>query len=208
MGKFIDLTGQKFGRLTVIERTESSNKNIKWLCECECGGIVSVFGTDLKSGKTQSCGCIASEILSERNFKHGLSQTRLCRIWRHMKERCFNPKCPAYHNYGGRGIAMSDEWVKSFQAFYDWAMENGYEENLTIDRIDNNGNYEPSNCRWVTRKVQANNMRVNHRLTYNGEDKTIAEWSDVTGIKQHTIIRRLGLGWSVEKALTVLPKEK
>lgn len=197
--KLIDLTGQKFGRLTVIERTVSTNKNVKWLCEC--GNEVSVFGIDLKSGKTQSCGCIHSEQLAERNYKHGLSDTRQMRIWRGIKDRCYNIKNEAYPDYGGRGIIVCNEWLNDFQTFYDWAMQNGYADNLTIDRIDVNGNYEPCNCRWATRKEQNNNTRSNRYITFNGETHTMAEWAKIKSISYGALRQRLYRGWNIEKAL-------
>ena len=202
MRKLVDLTGQRFGRLTVIERTASTNKNAKWLCRCDDGNYVSVFGMDLKSGKTQSCGCIHSEQLAQRNYKHGLSDNKLCDIWRSMKERCYNPHFEQYNDYGGRGIMVCPEWLHDFQAFYDWAMANGYADNLSIDRINNNGNYEPSNCRWATRQEQANNKRSNHLLTFNGKTQTLSQWSQEVHIKSHTLLARLKRGWSVEKTLT------
>ena len=201
MSKFIDLTGQRFGRLTVIERTVSTNKNAKWRCECDCGNIVSVFGMDLKSEKTKSCGCIHSQQLAKRNYKHGLSYTRQINIWRAMKNRCYNSKSEAYHNYGGRGITVCDEWLHDFKTFYDWAMANGYRDDLTIDRIDVNGNYEPSNCRWVNREQQANNQRGNHLVTYKGETHTIAEWARIKHINYGVLRQRLFRGWNIEKAL-------
>ena len=204
--KAIDLTGQRFGRLTVIERSKSTNKNAKWLCVCDCGNQKEVFGGDLKQGRTQSCGCIHSEQLAQRNFKHGLSNSRLHGIWNGMKARCYNPNFDQYADYGGRGITICREWRDDFQAFYDWAMANGYADNLTIDRIDNDGNYSPNNCRWATRQEQGYNRRDNRLITYNGETKTAAEWGMVTGIKPHTILRRLRLGWSVDEALTIRPK--
>lgn len=201
MPKLIDLTGQRFERLTVIERAENAGRTTRWKCVCDCGNVTIVRQPDLKSGRTLSCGCLFSEQLAERNAKHGLSKTRICNIWRSMKDRCYNSNCKAYKNYGGRGIRVCDEWLNDLKGFYDWSMTNGYEENLTLDRIDVNGNYEPSNCRWADRTTQANNTRSNHLIEYDGKTQTIAEWSRETGIKQHTIIRRLGLGWSIERTL-------
>ena len=198
----VDLTNKEFGRLTVIKETESSNKNRKWLCKCKCGSITSVYGNDLKSGKTQSCGCIHSEQLAKRNYKHGLSDNRLIGIWRAMKQRCYNQNSQYYYNYGGRGIVVCNEWLHDFQAFYDWAMANGYTDNLTIDRIDVNGNYEPSNCRWATRKEQSNNTRANRLITYNGETKTVAQWAKEKHIKYATLEMRLWRGWATERALS------
>lgn len=206
--RLIDLTGQRFGKLTVIERTQSTNKNAKWICECECGKIVSVFGADLRSGKTKSCGCLFSEQLARRNYKHGLSKCKLVDVWRGMKNRCCNPNNEAYDNYGGRGITICDEWINDFESFYNWSISNGYSDNLSIDRIDNDKGYSPDNCRWATRKEQANNKRTNRRIYYKGVTLTAREWENATGINSHTIIKRLEMGWDVEKALTTIPKKR
>lgn len=199
--KLIDLTGKKFGRLTVIERTDSPNKNAKWLCLCDCGKYVSVFGTDLKNGKTQSCGCIHSEQLAERNYKHGLSNTKLMNIWRSMKDRCYNPNNKAYRIYGAEGKTVCEEWEDNFRAFYDWAMVSGYKEGLTIERIDGTKGYSPDNCKWATRTEQANNIRNNHLITYNGVTHTIAEWARIKNISCSTLRQRLHRGWTIERTL-------
>lgn len=141
-------------------------------------------------------------------YKHGGYGTRLYEIWRSLKKRCLNPKTEQYSNYGGRGITVCDEWRDSFQAFYDWAMANGYRDDLTLDRIDGNGNYEPSNCRWATWKEQQNNRRNNHFITYNGETKTLKQWSEQVGIDWDILYSRLKKGWSVEKALTTKARQR
>ena len=133
---------------------------------------------------------------------HGLSKTRIYRIWKQMRHRCYKTYDSGYAKYGSRGITVCDEWKNDFLAFYEWAMANGYSENLSIDRIDNNGNYCSENCRWVDLDIQANNKRNNHFLTYKGKTQTIAEWSREIGLDYGTLWKRVKDGWSAERALT------
>lgn len=203
--KFIDLTGKRFGRLVVLRRTDNIGKKPAWVCKCDCGNERIVTGSNLNSGNVQSCGClwkeVTPEINKEKNTRHGDSHTKLHRAWTNMRYRCNNPNCREYKNYGGRGITICKEW-DSYEAFRDWALANGFDSGLSIDRIDVNGNYEPSNCRWVGIKAQSNNTRRNNKLTYNNETHTIQEWSEITGINWTTIKERINRNWPIEEALT------
>ena len=160
-----DLTGQRFGRLVVLRRYGSTpGGQATWICQCDCGNQHAVVGSSLRRGYTNSCGCLRDEIVSKKQGTHRKTKTRLYNVWTHMLQRCYNPNHTAYERYGGRGITVSDEWLHNFQAFYDWAMANGYDENApigkcTIDRIDNNKGYSPDNCRFVDMKVQNSNKR-------------------------------------------------
>lgn len=206
--KCVDLKGQRFGKLLVIERSSNSKTGKAiWKCRCDCGNEKDILADSLRRGTTKSCGCLQRELVSKRRHKHGLADTRLYKVWRTMKERCYTETYRDYKHYGGRGIKVCDEWLDDFMNFYNWAMANGYNENAkrgehTIDRIDVNGNYEPSNCRLVNMNVQANNVRTNHLITYNDKTQSISRWADEVGISAHTISNRLKIGWSVEKALT------
>lgn len=150
------MTGKRFGRLVVLSMDRAEKKNGRfWLCRCDCGNLTVVRETDLRRGNTKSCGCLRKERLQI----HGDRYTRLYNIWKGMKKRCGYQKAVNYKNYGGRGIKVCSAWEKSFSAFREWALQNGYQDDLTIDRVDNNGNYEPGNCRWVTMKEQNHNKR-------------------------------------------------
>lgn len=204
MPKKIDLTGKRFGYLKVVERSENTQYGeVCWLCECKCGTRKIIRGYSLRKGRTKSCGCLATEQSSENNKKHGMKGTRLYNIWQGMKQRTTNPNNNEYKDYGGRGIDICEEWKNSFEVFEKWANENGYEDNLTIDREDNEKGYSPDNCRWITQREQNRNKRSNHYLTYKGETKTLTEWAEATGISKAVLrYRVVKMGWSAEKALT------
>lgn len=202
MPKLRDLTGQKFGRLTVVRRAKNSAKcETMWECICDCGNYTIVRGKNLTEGITKSCGCIRKDPRPYRRT-HGMSRTRLYRIWSLIKDRCENKNNPAYERYGGRGIRLCDEWHSS-SSFFDWALNNGYSENLTIDRIDNDGDYCPENCRWADIYTQSNNTRRNRYMTLNGKTQTLAEWCTEYDMPYKTVHSRLNRQrWDLEKALT------
>ena len=160
MGKFIDLTGQKLGRLVVIKRAKNRGRRTCWLCRCMCGNECVVNADSLRREATQSCGCLNAETARKTRTIHGQSRKRLHNIWMSMRRRCASQKYHAYHLYGGRGIRVCDEW-NDFVNFYQWAMANGYSEELTIDRVDINESYTPENCRWTSQHQQAANTRTN-----------------------------------------------
>lgn len=192
MSKINNLEGKRFGFLTAVSLA-GKNKHHKsvWLCVCDCGACAYVTGCNLSSGNTQSCGCKRKEVSKNLNLSHGSSKTRLFRTWANIKSRCLNQNNKSFKRYGGRGICICEEW-KDFSKFEKWSLENGYKETLTIDRIDNNGNYTPNNCRWVDLKCQARNRSNNHTIC----GKTIAQWAEETGINRGTILSRIEAGWS------------
>lgn len=209
-----DLTGKRFGRLIVISREETKKspggaKRTMWRCKCDCGKETIVWAYSLTSGRTESCGCLHKEVFLEKAQKatitHGGTKERLYSVWRDMINRCKNENERLYKDYGGRGITICDEWM-DYAAFRDWAIKAGYDESAkrgscTIDRIDVNGNYEPSNCRWANQKIQQNNKRNNRFITYNGVTKTMTEWAEEVGIGDTTLANRLDRGWPIELAL-------
>lgn len=158
-----DLTDERFCRLVVLERDFSRKTRVAWKCQCDCGGIITAFANNLKRGLTQSCGCLNKEVSPTKHRTHGLRNHPLYAVWVGMRQRCYDPNAKQFKDWGGRGIRVCTEWNDSFKAFYTWAMKHGYEQGLTLDREDNDGNYTPNNCRFVTRKVQANNRRIRSR---------------------------------------------
>lgn len=196
MGKKQDLQGRRFGKLVVLKEDGRIGSNVAWICRCDCGNEVRVRSSSLLSGNTTTCGCGRIEAITT----HNQTGTRLFNVWRNIKERCENKNYKTYPHYGGRGIRLCDEW-HDFEVFERWAKTHGYGQGLTIDRIDVNGNYEPSNCRWVTPKQQARNRRKTVFLEHNGEKRSLAEWAEVLGEKFTTLQWRYYNGWSAEEIL-------
>lgn len=213
MGKFIDLTGRRFFRLTVLSiaetRRNSQGKTITmWRVHCDCGNELVVSGGSLRSGNTKSCGCFNKQRTHETQATHGLSRTRIYTIWSGIKQRCYNSKSINYDNYGLRGIGMCDEWRNDFQAFYNWAMMNGYNAKLSIDRIDNEKDYAPYNCRWVDMPTQEANKRPLKRNTSGytgiGWDKENSKWRATVSFNGKE--KRLGRYNTIEEALAARNK--
>lgn len=201
MSNIENLTGMVFGRLTVIERADDhicpSGQHIRqWKCRCSCGNTTIVSSRNLKTGNTASCGCKSTE----RKTKHNLWNSRIYKIYYGMKARCYSSATPNYNDYGGRGIKICDEWKDDFMSFYNWSMANGYSDELSIDRIDVDGDYSPENCRWVDKIVQANNCRNTYYVTYKGVTKPISDWCRELGLKHSVVSSRLRSGWDVNDA--------
>lgn len=202
MPPFKDIIGMKFGRLTVIKLayTKRASKILYYyLCKCDCGKEHIVLKSSLLNGLTKSCGCYNNEVRAEKCRQkaiHHMTDTRLYKMWEKMKGRCYCKTNRDYVRYGGRGIRICDEWKNDFKVFYDWAIINGYDKNApygvcTLDRIDVNGNYEPSNCRWVNQKEQQRNRRNNKLITYNNETHCLFEWAEIFGINPKLLSQRL-----------------
>ena len=198
--------GDKYGRLTVVSEPFSvsspcGQKKRKVRCKCECGTEKDYFLDLIRRGHTVSCGCFNLEMATQRRRTHGTSYDGIYHVYYTMLSRCTNPKNKAYNRYGGKGITVCEEWANSYMSFYNWAMSNGWKQGLTIDRIDNNKGYCPSNCRWTTMKVQSNN-RINSKYhTIGGESKTLSQWCDIYGKKYDTVKARLSIGWTLKDAL-------
>lgn len=192
MPKFKDLTGQRFGRLVVLGYAGSKGRHSAFLCKCDCGNGKIINGDSLRRGVSKSCGCLHREQVSKLMLTHGLTKhyRRICSALRNMISRCDNPKNKFYKDYGGRGITVCNEWRESVKSFVSWSLANGYEENLTIDRIDNDEDYSPENCRWITPKEQNRNMRSNIVLSIDGETKILKDWAETWGLNYQTVGRR------------------
>lgn len=195
---------EKSGLFTILNDAGIKKNSRYVLCQCDCGTIKEVRLSDLKNGSSTNCGCVRKKYLKDKNTSHNLSKHPLNRVWRGILERCYDSKHQAYHAYGERGITVCDEWRNDFINFYNWAILNGWQKGLQVDRYpDKDGNYAPENCR-ITSSLQNNrNKRSNRILEFNGESKCMSEWAEILGISQDAIKDRLNkLGWSVEKALS------
>ena len=205
MSKLVDLTGKIFGKLTVVSRASNDKQGrVMWNCVCDCGNekTKTVRSYDLISGRVSSCGCLR---IGKKNAEvHGKRATRLYRIWTGMKQRCNNAKSPSYNLYGGENKIICHEWVNDFTVFYDWAMANGYADNLTIERIDNTKGYTPSNCKWATYKEQENNRRNNRYIEYHEKKYTISQLAEKLNMNPATLNWRLKNGWD-ESELCMTP---
>lgn len=207
----MNIVGERYGKLVVIKRVEdhiqpSGIKKPKWLCQCDCGNTKEVLEQNLRNGQTTSCGCYVKEHNKVLNTIHGGCYERLYNIWASVFKRCYNTNHIQYNNYGGRGILVCEEW-HDYEKFKKWALENGYSENAkksecSLDRIDVNGNYEPTNCRFVNSTVQNRNTRRNVYLTHNGETHCVTEWAEILNMPSYVLFQRLKRGWTVERTLT------
>ena len=201
----LDLTGQRFGKLTVVHEVEKLGHFTAWLCKCDCGRESIVRTNSLRAGATKSCGCGIVEATRARATKYSIRNMRLYHVWYGMINRCQDPKSKFYHRYGGRGISVCEEW-HDYEAFARWALCNGYKEGLSIDRTDNDGNYDPNNCRWTTMKVQHNNTSQCKFYTINGETHSVSEWAEMYGLRHGLVLHRLARGMSIEEALSMKAK--
>lgn len=197
--------GQKFGYLTITEiglpRKRNDGRNhvtANW--QCECGKEGNSVLTLIKTGHTNSCGCYREVRIKEANTKHGLSHHSLYQVYEGMKDRCYNPKCDHFKNYGGRGIKVCQLWLNDNKIFFKWAIENGWKKDLELDRKNNNGDYAPFNCRFITRTLNQRNKRNNRIIEYKGQKKTLVEWCNELGLKYSIILRRIIRGWSTDLA--------
>jgi len=202
MQKIPVIIGQTISLLTILKEVETPpNATRKVFCRCVCGIEKEMGYESLRMRKTKSCGCLKRNYLGDAKRTHGLSNTLLYQKWGGIKDRCFNSNAPNYKYYGGRGISICKDWETDYTAFHKWAMDNGYQKGLTIERIDFNGNYEPSNCKWATWKEQQNNTSRTRFVKYKGQTKSLMLWCEELDLEYGTIKARLKLGWSIEKQL-------
>lgn len=209
MARKIEMVGRRFGRLLVEQQAQNMGRDVAWACVCDCGVPLNVRGAALRRGNTRSCGCLHREQLIARNElalartarTHGMSNTRTFRIWAGMRKRCRNPRTNCFHSYGGRGIKVCARW-ESFENFL--ADMGEAPAQMSIDRIDVNGDYAPGNCRWATPAIQSRNKRDNLRLTFRGETQCLTDWAIDLGVSMNTLHSRLRDGWTVEQTLSLV----
>lgn len=199
-----ELKGKRFGKLVAVEAIYDREKKVTlWKCKCDCGNVCFVRANMLVHERTKSCGCLRKDSNIQNKTTHGMSKTGVYNAWHSMKARCYNPTNHNYSRYGGRGISVCKEWKDTFESFYKWAISNGYRQGLTLDRIDNDGNYCPGNCRWATTKMQNNNRGVSINITYKGKTQNLSEWCKELGLPYIRIWQRLNVyGFTFEEAIT------
>ena len=202
-----NLKGQRFEMLEVVDFSHTKNGYEYWVCKCDCGKQKIVLANNLVYEKTKSCGCLQKRRVSQTNRTHGQSQTRLYGIWKGMRNRCYNPNARSYEDYGARGIQICSEW-HDFDVFQDWALSNGYAEDLTIERKDCDGMYEPSNCEWISSSAQKKNTRRIHYIEHDGKVMSLADWSKHLGGGPNLVTNRLQRGWSEKDAVTIPVKKR
>lgn len=204
MGSHMERIGERFGKLLISQKHHVEEGRVYYLCDCDCGNTVIVQYSHLISGNTKSCGCLQKDLTSKRFTKHNNSTHPLYGVWTMMKQRCYNQNNKSYKNYGARGIKVCSEWKNDFDAFYKWSINNGYEHKLTIERLNVDGDYCPSNCTWVTQEHQQNNRRNNIVIEFGGFVGTLSQWSIRTGIPYATLRKRIvDLGWDTYEALSI-----
>jgi hypothetical protein len=203
------LIGEKYNRLTIVRFSEPLKHSdgflrTRVLAECECGNERVLLLSDVLKGRIISCGCAQRDFVKNATHRrtHGVTRTRLYQVWVDMKRRCYNPKSVSYSNYGGRGIEICSEWIRNPSLFFHWAKQNGYGDTLEIDRINVNAGYSPINCRFVTRKINSDNKRCSFKITFNGETKTVTQWSSILGVSRVCLYKRIKSGWSVDLAFS------
>lgn len=204
MRKSEELVGKKINNLEILKYIYEGRHKEYFICKCNCGNIKKIYADSVRYNRTKSCGCLVKKGNKEkpRNIKHNMTNTRLCRIWYGMRDRCYNKNNLQYYLWGGKGIKICKEWAnkkQGFKNFYEWAMKNGYKDNLSIDRIDGNKDYEPSNCRWATAKEQVINTNKTIKITYKGQTHCISDWSKITKIRKSTIYWRYKNNKKVEE---------
>lgn len=201
--RFIDMTGERYGRLVVL----GYHGHTQWFCLCDCGAIAVTSRVCLRRGMTKSCGCLSRETSRDRNLVHGYSGTRVYRIWSHIKSRCYEPTNVGYELYGGRGVKVCQRWMESFAAFLE-DMGDPPTDKHSIDRINSDGDYTPENCRWATSTQQNRNRRNNRVITYLDKTQTLEEWAAELGIDSRRVGWRLTKGWTIRQAFGIDPTPK